>query len=164
MTVGGELGRIARHPARFLATQWNWKAALLSAIMRGVIFFTSTLSVGTGAAIRALIVDATFRVPMAGVCAALVQALRWAEPRWLGATIMLLGIPMASHAVEIALHAAAATPLLSRAVARSIVLSIASSAVELVLMRRDLMIVGPGAGSLSSDLRRVLRFTRTSDA
>ena len=164
MTVGDAFGRIARHPGRFLATQWNWKAALLSAIMRGAIFFTSTLSVGTAAAGRALIVDAAFRVPMAGVCAALVQALRWAEPRWLGATIMLLGIPVASHTVEIAVHAAAATPLLSRAVTRSIALSMASSAVELVLMRRDVMIVGPGAGSLWYDLRRVLRLGRVNGA
>ncbi len=164
MTVGAVMRQIARHPARFLATQWNWKAALLSALLRGAIFFSSTLSVGVAAAARALAVDAAFRVPMAGCCAALVQALRWAEPRLAATLIVVLGIPAMAHTIEIGVHSAAATPLLWRSVAASVALSIASSAVELILMRHDVLIVGPDARSLLADIRRAWQYARTGRA
>lgn len=164
MTVAETIGHMARHPMRFLMTQWNWKAGLLSALLRGAIFFGSTLSVGAAAAARTLMVDAAFRVPMAGVCAAIVQALRWAEPRWLATAIVLLGVPALSHTVEIGVHVTAATPALWRAVAGSVALSIASSAVELVLMRHGVMTVGPGSGSPASDIRRLVRLLRTGGA
>jgi hypothetical protein len=159
--VGGALARIARHPVHFLATRWHWKAALLSALLRGALFFGSTLSAGLSLAAQALLVDAAFRVPVAGLCAAVVQELRWAEPRRVAEGIVILGIPAASHAIELAVHRAAATPMLWRGIGASMVLSVVSSAVEFVLMRHNVMLVGPGAGSLASDLRRLVRIART---
>lgn len=164
MTVGDVLCDIARHPMRFLVRRWNWKAGLLSALLRGAVFFTTTLSVGVAEATRALMVDASFRVPMAGICAALVQALRRAEPSWLASLLVVAAVPALSHAAEISIHTVAATPQLWRGVGASVALSVASSAVELVLMRHDVMIVGPGSASLASDLRRILHFRRTGAA
>jgi hypothetical protein len=160
VTVGGAVGQMVRHPVHFLAARWNWKAALLSALMRGGIFFGTALDSGLAPAARALVVDATFRVPMAGACAAVVQELRWAEPRWAAVGIAVLAVPAASHAIEIVVHYAAATPLLWRGVTASIGLSVVSSAIELALMRAGVMLVGPGAGSLLGDLRRVMHLER----
>jgi hypothetical protein len=98
------------------------------------------------------------------VCAAVVQALRWAEPRRVAAAIVVLIVPAVSHALEITIHRAAATPLLRRGVAASIAISVVSSAVELVLMRHEVMLVGPGAGSLASDVRRLVQLARTRAA
>jgi hypothetical protein len=149
---------------RDLLTRWNWKAALVSAVLRGAIFFTSALPAGAAAAVASLAVDLSFRIPAAGAYAAIVQAVRFLEPRWLSTTIVVLVMPAAAHAVEIAVHRAAGTPLLWRAVTASVALSAVSSAVELVLMRHDLLIVGPGAGSLASDVRRAWRLARAGGA
>jgi hypothetical protein len=157
VTVGRVLAAISRHPVRFLAARWNWKAAALSACMRGPIFFAATLDRGLATAARTLLVDAAFRIPMAGVCAAVIQSVRWARPSWAAVAVAVLAVPAAAHAVEIAVHSIAMTPWLWRGVGASIALSIVSSAVQLVLMRRHILLVGPEAGSLGGDVRRLVR-------
>jgi hypothetical protein len=157
VTVPEALSGMVRHPARFLATRWNWKAALLSAAMRGSLFFGATLDFGVAAAARALAVDAAFRVPLAGTCAAVIQEVRAAQPRWAAAAVAVVGVPAGAHAVEIAAHSIGGTPFFWRGVALSVALSAVSSAVELSLMRHDILLVGPGAGSLAGDLRRLIR-------
>lgn len=156
MTVWSVLREIGRHPLRFVLSRWNWKAGLLSGLMRGTVFFFTALGSGLAVAVRTLLVDATFRVPLAGACAAVIQDVRFATPVWAALFVALIGIPLMAHAIEIAVHTFAGTPWLWRGVAGSAVLSIVSSAVELLLMRHQILLVGPEGGSLSSDLRRVL--------
>ncbi len=157
MTVRETAAAIVRHPARFLRARWNWKAALLSGVMRGAIFFGAALDFGLPAAARALMVDAAFRVPVAGACAAVIQEVRWAEPRWAAIAVAVVGVPAGAHAIEIAAHSMAGTPVWWRAVAVSCGLSVVSSAVEWLLMRHGVLLVGPGSGSLGGDLRRLFR-------
>jgi hypothetical protein len=161
VTVAHVIGEIVRHPVRFLRARWNWKAATLSAIMRGAIFFGATLNLGLATASWTLLVDAAFRIPMAGACAAVVQDVRWAEPRWGGVATAVVVVPVASHAIEITAHSIARTPMLWRGVGASIGLSVLSSAIELFLMRRDVMLVGPGSGSVATDLKRLYHLTRS---
>ena len=157
MTVAGVLAATARHPIRFVLSRWNWKAAALSALMRGTIFFIATLGGGLTIAARTLLVDLTFRIPLAGVCAAVIQEVRNATPAWASLTVALGAVPVVAHAVEISVHSIARTPWLWRGVGASIALSIVSSAVELFLMRRNILLVGPEGGSILADLRRLLR-------
>ena len=157
MTVWHVLGAIARHPWRFVLSRWNWKAALVSVVMRGTIFFLTALGGGLAIAVRTLMVDATFRVPLSGVCAAVIQEVRWAQPAWGALAVALVGVPLAAHAIEIAVHSFARTPWLWRGVAASVSLSIVSSAVEWFLMRRQILLVGPEGTSLGSELRRLLQ-------
>jgi len=56
------------------------------------------------------------------------------------------------------------TPWLWRGVAASVVLSIVSSAVEFLLMRRQILLVGPEGAPLASDLRRLLRILGVTSA
>jgi hypothetical protein len=155
VTVWTVLRAIGRHPLRFVFWRWNWKAGLLSAVMRGTIFFFTTLGSGLAVAVRTLLVDATFRIPLAGVCAAVIQEVRCATPGWAALAVALIGVPLVAHAIEITVHSFAGTPWLWRGVAGSIGLSIVSSAVELLLMRHQILLVGPEGGSLGSDLRRL---------
>lgn len=157
MTVWLVLGAIARHPVRFVLSRWNWKAGLVSAAIRGTIFFLTALGGGLAIAVRTLVVDAAFRVPLSGVCAAVIQEVRWAQPVWGALIVALVGVPIAAHAVEIAVHWLACTPWLWRGVGFSAALSIVSSAVELFLMRHRILLVGPEGAPLSSDLRRLLQ-------
>jgi hypothetical protein len=157
VTVWNALASLVRHPVRFVVSRWNWKAGLVSALMRGTIFFLTALGGGFAVAVRTLLVDVTFRVPLSGLCAAVIQEVRHAEPAWAALMVALIGVPVAAHAVEIAVHRFGGTPWLWRGVGASVALSILSSAVELSLMRRQIMLVGPEGTSLASDLRRVLQ-------
>jgi hypothetical protein len=151
------LAGIASHPIRFALGRWNWKAAVLSGCMRGTIFFAATLAGGLTTAARTLLVDAAFRVPLAGLCAAVIQEVRWAEPTWAAIAVAIVAIPTAAHAIEIAVHSIAMTPWLWRGVGASVALSVLSSAIELVLMRHHILLVGPEGASFGSDARRLLR-------
>jgi hypothetical protein len=142
VTVVNALAGLIRHPLHFLRTRWNWKAALLSAAVRGSLFFGTTIDLGLAVALRSLMVDATFRIPLAGTCAAVIQEVRWAEPRWAMIVVAVIGVPIAAHAIEISAHAIAGTPLLWHGVAASVSLSAVSSAAELVLMRHGVLLVG----------------------
>jgi hypothetical protein len=157
VTVWHVLGSIARHPVRFVLTRWNWKAALVSAVMRGTIFFLTALGGGLAIAVRTLLVDVAFRVPLSGVCAAVIQEIRWAQPAWAVVVVALVAVPITAHAVEIAVHWFARTPWLWHGVAGSMALSIASSVVELCLMRHHILLVGAEGASLGSDVRRLLQ-------
>jgi hypothetical protein len=152
MTVASVFADLAAHPWRGVAMRWNWKAATLSATLRGSIFFATSLTSGVGAASRALAVDATFRIPSAGMYAAIVQAFAQATPGWLAAVVVAVLVPVCSHTVEFLVHQAAHTPGLRASIAASIVLSIMTSVFELFAMRRGVFITGPGAASLSGDL------------
>jgi len=155
--VRATLAEIVRHPVRQLVLRWNWKAALLSAAIRGVVFFSANLQAGGGVAAHVLLVDASYRIPLAGGCAAVVQAMRSARPLWAALLVVLVGVPVFSHSIEFIVHRAAGTPALGTSIEYSVGLSVASSAFELFVMRHGLLIVGPGAGSLADDLRSLPR-------
>jgi hypothetical protein len=160
MSVATALSGLVRHPVRFLRTRWNWKAALASALMRGSIFFGTTIEFGFAVAARTLIVDAAFRLPLAGTCAGVVQELRNTQPRWGALTVAIVAVPAGAHLIEIAAHATAGTPRLWRGVALSCGLSAASSGVEWLLMGHDIMLVGPGGHSLAGDVAGLVNVMR----
>ncbi|MGH9935319.1 MAG: hypothetical protein ACREAM_03680, partial [Blastocatellia bacterium] len=57
MSVSEALADLFRNPWRLLL-RWNWKTALLSACVRGTIFFVANIGAGLGAAIGAMSVEA----------------------------------------------------------------------------------------------------------
>jgi hypothetical protein len=163
VTVMQALAETAAHPVRCLVRRWNWKAAVLSAAIRGSIFFWANLQAGSNAALRALLVDSLFRIPLVGIYGALTQALRSAEPGWAAVAAVAAGIPAVAHATEFTVHYIAGTPIIAEGLVISIVFSAVSSGFELLAMRHGLLVVGPGANSLWTDMRRVPRLLSGSE-
>src|SRR5258707_6384231 len=60
-TVGDVFSGILRHPVHKLIRRWNWKAALLSSLLRATIFFFTNLIAGWHAALGAMLAEMTFR-------------------------------------------------------------------------------------------------------
>jgi hypothetical protein len=139
-----------------LVARWNWKAAVLSAAIRGTIFFTTNLGLGLDAARRAVVVDLLFRVPLAGWYAAVIQAAVDATHAWQTWAVVLL-VPIAAHAIEFGVHHSAGTPALHVSLAVSAAFSVVSSTFEWFAMRRGALTVGAGAASLGTDVRRLPR-------
>jgi hypothetical protein len=154
VTVTDAVSRIVRHPVQTLVRRWNWKSALLSAALRGSIFFAANLASGLLTAARVLLVDAVLRIPLVGIYGAAVQTFRTVEPWWAAAAVVAVAMPLVAHIIEFVVHYEAGTPAVVASVAFSVAASVVSSWFELFAMRRGLLLVGPDAGSLAADLRR----------
>src|SRR5689334_18592573 len=134
---------------------WNWKSAVISAAMRGPIFFFATLSLGLRAAAMALLLDASFRIALAGFMGALTQAVRYIQPTWIPALIVVVGMPVVNHTIEYFVHRH--NMRVGLAMGISIGFSMISGAFELFAMRRGTLVVTEHSQSLVHD---ILRFPR----
>jgi hypothetical protein len=145
------------NPRRRLLLRWNWKTALLSACVRGTIFFIANLGAGLGAALGAMWVEAALFATLAGFHGALAQAFRHAQPAWAATMTVMALVPAVNHALEYLLHYASGTKRIAAGVTASISLSVLSAVFNLYAMRRGVLIVGDERASLIDDLRRMPR-------
>lgn len=152
-TVGAVLRHLLRHPIHQLLRRWNWKAALLSACLRGTLFFVATLKAGPRAALSALLLEAAFYACVAGFYGALLEAFRLARPVWAATLTVMVLLPTLNHTLEFALHWFSGTPQLKTALLASVLVSLCSACFNLFAMRRGVLLVGADRRSLLSDLR-----------
>jgi hypothetical protein len=156
VTVPAAIADLLINPGRLLLS-WNWKTALLSACVRGTIFFVANLGAGLDEAIAAMAVEAALFATLAGFYGALAQSFRHARPAWAATMTVMILMPAVNHTLEYALHNANDTEKIAAGVATSISLSILSAMFNLFAMRRGVLIVGNERASLSDDLRRMPR-------
>jgi hypothetical protein len=157
VSVPEALADLLLNPWRRLLLRWNWKTALLSACVRGTIFFLANIGAGLGAAIGAMGVEAALFATLAGFYGALAQAFRRAQPAWAATVTVMVLMPTINHALEFVLHYASGTEKVAAGVAASISLSIFSAMFNLFAMRHGVLIVGDERASLIDDLRRMPR-------
>jgi len=142
------------HPQKILLL-WNWKAALLSLLLRGPIFLAASLRRGWQTAAAALATESLFCVISAGSYGAAVQTLRDAQPLWLTAIFLTVIVPAIFQVMEYWLHRLRGTPHLRPAEIASLILSALSALFNWYAMRRGTLLVGAEGKSLASDLRRL---------
>jgi hypothetical protein len=148
---------IARHPVKVLVRRWNWKTALLSTLLRGAIFFGSTVPEGLRPAAAALGRDVLFRVPLGGFYGAVGQAFSNATPAWASYVIVMVIVPAVAHVAEFLVHWTGGTPRLGTAITISIAFSAFSALFNLFLMRRGALLVAGAGEGFGTDLRRLPR-------
>jgi hypothetical protein len=156
-SVGAALAAIARHPVRSLLAGWNWKAALLSALYRAILFFVVALRGGWKAALAALSLEALYRVIASGFQGVFTQALYRARPTWLAALIALIAVPALLQGFEYLVHWLAGTPGLWLAFLISTAAAAVASLFTWFAMRRGALLVGKNTSSFGEDLRRMPR-------
>lgn len=140
-----------------LARRWNWKSALLSSLVRGLIFFAVNFVAGLSAALNAMATEMLFRAITAGFFGAVTQSFRKVQPAWHGAVAVLVLLPLANHSFEFAAHWARGTEKLYASIGVSVAFTALSSAFHYFVMRRGLLVVGDGGNSLRYDLARMPR-------
>lgn len=145
------------HPWEVFIRRWNWKAALLSAVFRGVAFALPMTSMVGDAAARSMCIEMGFRIAIGGFWGSLLQAFRGARPAWLASLTAAVALPVAAHCLEFAALRAGHATHIKTGMVVSVVISIGSLLINLGLMRRGLLVTGIGSGSLRSDLRRIPR-------
>jgi hypothetical protein len=145
------------HPIRTIARRWNWKSAVLSSSLRGLIFFTANLPAGRHAAFAALLTELAFRGVTSGFYGALTEAFRFAEPEWAAALVAMILLPLTGHSAEFAVHLLRGTMKLKTSIIASVCFTAVSTVFNLYAMRRGALVTGAGQQSLGSDLKRMPR-------
>lgn len=155
MSVFECLRTIWRSPVEVLLRRWNWKSAIFSSLIRAAIFFVTNLAAGWRAATGAMLAEFVYRAVTAGFYGALTQAFREVEPEWAAGIAVSILLPISSHTLELTIHLLRHTPKLYSSIVTSICFTIVSTLFNQYAMRRGALVVGEGAGSVASDMKRV---------
>jgi len=169
ISIGDVLRSLAQHPAQII-TRWNWKSALVGAILRASFYFTvyKASKENWAVTLTAVLVELSFRFFTSGISGSIVQSFRRATPVWLATLIVTISLPIFSHTIEFVTHyaqenyfytvfAASENQARQKAFAISVMFSVLSALFNLFVMRHGVMLVGAGqeTKSLLSDLKRI---------
>ena len=161
-TISGVLGHTFRHPVESLILRWNWKAAVLSALLRSPIFFTAYLAQKQGLwiAFGAMLAQFFFRTLFGGVNGAIIQSFSKVEPAWQAVVTIPLVLAAFSHLIEFVVQTGfdslTGTHGKGKAILVSIIISIISAVFNLFAMRRGALLVkDESEQSLWRDLKRM---------
>jgi hypothetical protein len=144
---------LARDPGRYFLKQWNWKAALMSALARGIIFFTVNIGASLDAATSAMTTEFLYRILAAGLYGALTQAFRHVEPFWKAIVCTMILLPGLSHTVEFIIHYYRGTESLGWSILFSVCFTACTTTFNLFAMRRGILVVDESNSSLLNDFR-----------
>ena len=155
--VRAALSDLFFHPAQTFYYSWNWKAALLSAMLRAPLFLVATLRQGPEAVSIAVFAEAVYSAAISGCYGAVVQKLRRARPRWASGLLILVILPALLLWFDYLLHRSTGMANLKGGMVAAASLSLLSSLFNWYLMSRDSLIVGIEGRSFTSDLKRMPR-------
>ncbi|MFN6963799.1 MAG: hypothetical protein ACK4S4_08540 [Pyrinomonadaceae bacterium] len=161
-SIAGVFGHLVRHPLEAVIYRWNWKAAVLSAMLRAPIFFWAYLfqKHGVADAVGAMLAQAAFRILFGGVNGAIIQAFRRVQPAWHAVLTIPLVLAAFSHVVEFVVSSIydslTGTRGKGKAILVSVAISIISAVFNLFAMRRGVLLVKDETKqSLWRDLKRM---------
>jgi hypothetical protein len=167
--LGEVLRSLIQHPAQII-TRWNWKSALLGALLRASFYFTVYKASRESwiVTMTAVLVELSFRFFTSGISGALVQSFRRATPAWLAMLVVSITLPAFSHTIEFVTHyvqetyfdtifAASANNARQKAFAISVLFSALSALFNLFVMRHGVLLVGAGkeTNTLWNDFKKI---------
>jgi hypothetical protein len=155
-TVRAVFEDFLRHPARLLIERWNWKAAVLSSLLRAAIFFFTNLAAGWHAAVGALLAELALRTATSGFYGAITEAFSEARPAWAANAAALIVLPLVNHSLEFLVHWLRGTPNLGLSITASVIFTALSTSFNLYVMRHGVLTVGGRSKSLREDLALLL--------
>jgi hypothetical protein len=97
-SVGAAVERITRDAWTVFVVRWNWKAAVVSAAIRGVVYAIALVR-HPEAVLRGAEIEMVFRVVVGGCWGSLAQALRNARPAWLAGLLAAVVLPAADPGI-----------------------------------------------------------------
>lgn len=144
-------------PVDSFVRRWNWKAALFSSLIRGLLFLLTNLTFGWRAAAGAMLAEWLYRALTSGFYGAITQRLGETEPAWQGATAAIVLLPLCSHSLELLVHWLRRTPGLKTSLIASVSFTVVSTLFNFYAMRKGAMVVGRNCPSLAHDIRAMPR-------
>lgn len=156
IAVADVFRNLLRHPAQII-TRWNWKTALVGAIVRSSFYFTVYLASRESwlVTLTAVLVELSFRFFTTGAAGAVVQSFRRATPQWLATAIISVSLPTITHIIEFFTHyvqehyfssifPASENDARQKTFAVSVMFSVISAMFNMYMMRHGVLLVGAG--------------------
>jgi hypothetical protein len=157
VSAGQALLALLRHPWRCVVLRWNGKAALLSALFRGLVFLAASIKSHHAGRWSAVLEEALFGAVCAGFFGTLTQALRFADPQWVAALLLAGILPLLFQVGDFCFHAALGTQVFRSGMIASAVFTALSAAFNLYIMRRGTLLVGKEGNRFTQDLSALPR-------
>jgi hypothetical protein len=151
------LSDLVLHPVQTFYHSWNWKSALLSAMLRAPLFLVATLRQGLKAVSIAVLAEAVYSAAISGCYGAFVQKLRRARPMWASGLLILVILPAILLWFDYLVHLYTGMSNLKGGMWAAATFSLLSSLFNWYLMSRNSLLVGKGARSFASDLKHMPR-------
>ncbi len=156
-TIRAALLSLVLRPHELIIQRFNWKSAVCSSLIRGIIFFFANIKSGWQAASGAMLAEWTYRAFTSGFYGAMTQTIGEAEPEWQATIAALVVLPLSSHILEFAVHWFRHTPHLKLSIISSMIFTVISTLFNVYAMRRGKLVVGRNAGTLVDDLKAMPR-------
>lgn len=154
--------KLLSHPVNEVLLRWNWKSAILSALLRSPIFFAAYLAQKQGLwiATGAMLVQFAFRTFFGGVNGAILQSFSKVTPAWHAVITVPIFLAAISHLLEFVIQSAFDSVTGSQgkggAVLFSASVSVLSAVFNLFAMRRGVLLVrDESSQSLWRDLKQM---------
>jgi hypothetical protein len=141
---------VLAYPIRY----WNWKTALIAAVIRGLVFL---LALGNHGGKRSALVEIVYVVLTSGFYSAMQQGLLAVRPLWLSRMGIVAGVPTLALAVDCLAHIAAGSASPKGVTLGVLVFSLISAAFHLHVMENGVMLTGSEGASFVSDMKAVPR-------
>lgn len=169
IAVGDVFRNLLRHPFQ-LITRWNWKSAVLAAVVRSSFYFTvyKASKESWAVTLTAVGIELAVRFLTTGIAGAVVQSFRRATPEWAATAIISISLPTVTHLIEFFTHyiqekyyadifAPSANNARQKTFAISVLFSVVSAMFNLYLMRRGVLLVGAGeeTQTLRNDFKKI---------
>lgn len=169
ITVRDVFRNLLRHPAQII-TRWNWKTALIGALVRASFYFTVYQASRETwiVTLTAVGVELAFRFVTTGLAGAVVQSFRRATPEWVATAIISISLPTITHLIEFFTHyvqetyysdvfPASANDSRQKTFAVSVLFSVISAMFNLYIMRHGVLLVGAGEATqtLWTDVKKM---------
>lgn len=140
-------------------THWNWKVALLTAVLRGAACVAALRHMEMHARRHFGLVEATFVLLTCGFFSALQQQCLKLTPEflaWLGCVVV---VPLSSLGCDAGLHFWLDGSDTRQLGAAALIFTVLSATFHWHMIRNGALLVGEDAHSLATDLRRLPRLT-----
>ena len=134
---------------------WNWKSALLSAVLRALVFLLINWTAGAQAASTAMVVEFAYRILTSGFFGSLVQSFRKMEPAWKANLYVVLLLPAVNQGLDLWIHWLNGTPKLAASLVASTIITVWAALFNLYAMRHGVLVTGRDARPLRDDLRQL---------
>jgi len=142
---------------RFAFTHWNWKVALMTAVLRGLVCVAALRHVEIHARNHFGVVEAAFVLLTCGFFSALQQQSLSIRSEWLAWFSCVVVLPLTSLGCDAGLHFWLDGRQTRQLGIVALIFTVLSATFHWHIIRNGALLVGEDAHSFSTDLKRIPR-------
>jgi len=145
----------------YALTHWNWKVALMTAVLRGLACIAALRHMEHHARNHFGVVEAAFVLLTCGLFSALQQQSLQIRSRWLAWFTCVVVIPLSSLGIDGGLHFWLDGRDTRQLGVPGLIFTLVSATFHWHMIRNGVLLVGEESHPLATDLKRIPRLTAT---